>query len=108
MDAITYMSIQEFVDFGFLQEVNRQFFHPLGLALEVFLDESGIPIRLGGVWDYRNDPEGITFGKIDIQKVTCVLELQTKKAAERQERLGYVIQTKPGDIFDFTGDESDE
>src|SRR5438445_10887455 len=32
---IKHMPIREFVDEGYLQEVNRQFLHPLGLALEV-------------------------------------------------------------------------
>lgn len=32
---IRYMDIEEFRDFGFLQEVNRQVLHPAGLALEV-------------------------------------------------------------------------
>lgn len=31
---VTYMDLGEFRDEGFLQEANRQFFHPLGLALE--------------------------------------------------------------------------
>jgi hypothetical protein len=31
---IERMAISEFVDEGYLQEVNRRFFHPLGLALE--------------------------------------------------------------------------
>ena len=35
------ISIKEFREKGFLQEVNRIFFHPLGLALEVNIDDDG-------------------------------------------------------------------
>lgn len=60
MSNMNRISIEEFRRLGFLQEVNRQFLHPLGLALEVERDEDGTE-RLGGVWDYRHDPEGIVF-----------------------------------------------
>lgn len=102
-DDIKYIDIAEFRETGFLQEANRQFFHPLGLALsvqtmaaeefEAWLDETtekflaaievgdlvmkedvrreikrlmldigGAPgERLGPVWDYRDDPEGMMF-----------------------------------------------
>ncbi len=92
MQQIRRMSIQEFRDFGFLQEVNRQFFHPLGLALEVIVDEQGNVTQLGGVWDYRDDPEGIVFEEVDLEKAARILELQKQKAETRQAKLGYVIQ----------------
>jgi hypothetical protein len=43
------ISIKEFGEAGYLQEVNRKFFHPLGLALEIVVDDDGSE-RLGGVW----------------------------------------------------------
>jgi len=55
-----YMSIDEFVHEGYLQEVNRLFFHPLGMALEVVVDGDG-DYFLGGIWDYRGEPGGILF-----------------------------------------------
>jgi hypothetical protein len=61
MGDIKHMSIKEFREKGFLQEANRLFFHPLGLALQVDIDSSGNE-TLGGIWDYRDDPEGILFG----------------------------------------------
>ncbi len=33
------INIKEFREFGYLQEVNRRFLHPLGLALEVVIDD---------------------------------------------------------------------
>lgn len=84
-EAVKRIDIKEFREGGFLQEANRHFFHPLGLALETVVDEceacdgvgqrgkgavaepcpachaTGQTERLGGIWDYREDPEGITF-----------------------------------------------
>lgn len=34
-DETKYIDVAEFRELGFLQEANRQFFHPLGLALSV-------------------------------------------------------------------------
>lgn len=34
------------------------FFHPLGLALEVTVDDDGTE-KPGGIWDYRDAPDGI-------------------------------------------------
>ncbi len=36
-----YIDIREFVEEGFLQEANRLFFHPLGLALVAKFDTDG-------------------------------------------------------------------
>ena len=54
------MSVEEFRSLGFLQEVNRQFLHPRGLALEVIIDDKGKE-SFGEVRDSRNDPEGIYY-----------------------------------------------
>lgn len=35
------------------------FFHPLGLALEVIMDS--VEETISGVWDYRDDPNGIIY-----------------------------------------------
>lgn len=56
------MSVEEFRRLGYLQEVNRVVLHPCGLALEVVVSEDGTE-RFGGVWDYRDDPEGIVYGE---------------------------------------------
>ena len=66
MSKVKYIDIAEFRRLGFLQEANRQFFHPHGLALEVVVDDDGTE-RLGGVWDYRDDLEGIIFDRIDME-----------------------------------------
>jgi len=55
-----YINIKEFREMGYLQEINRLFLHRLGLALEIQIDEEGNEC-LGGIWDYREDDEGIIY-----------------------------------------------
>lgn len=98
MQEIKRMSIKEFRKFGFLQEANRQFFHPLGLALEVVINYGTGEEHLGGIWDYRDDPEGIRyegFDDADRGKAQRVRELQEAKAQTRLTALGYVVQPIP-------------
>lgn len=57
---IKKMSVAEFRKLGYLKELNRQFLHPLGLALEVVVYPNGAEV-FGEVWDYRDDPEGLHF-----------------------------------------------
>ena len=94
MSEIKKMDIKEFREFGFLFAVNHEFLHPFGLALEVVREKDGTE-HLGGIWDYRDDPEGIIFKEIDDEdraKIARVKEFADKKAEERKARLGYVIQ----------------
>lgn len=93
-DPIKYMDIKEFRSKGYLQEVNRKFLHPHGLALEVLLDADGNE-RLGGVWDYRDDPEGMNFGDVTEDMAEKAMELDTvwiERSYYREEALGYLIQ----------------
>lgn len=92
-EKIKYIDIKEFREAGYLQEVNRRFLHPLGLALEVTQFADGTE-TLGGVWDYRDDPEGMNFGPgmIDPIKVDRVASEWYTKAQTREADLGYVIQ----------------
>lgn len=88
------MSIKEFREFGYLQEVNRQFFHPLGLALCVGVSLEGDEDHLG--WILRtDDPEGMIYapGEIDLDKAERVVNEQMRRGLTRSEALGYVIQS---------------
>jgi hypothetical protein len=58
---IKTITVKELREEGYIQEANRLFFHPLGLALSVSVEEDGTE-SFGTVWDHRDDPEGITFG----------------------------------------------
>lgn len=82
---------EEFRNEGFLQEVNRQFFHPLGLAMAVFtdygLDEDGC--MAVQIYDERDDPEGWFFGEGELsqEKADNVAALRVSKIQLRNEIL---------------------
>lgn len=79
------IDIKEFREKGYLQEANRLFFHRVGLALEVIVDDETGEERLGGIWDYREDPEGILFqrGVINKEKARCVKAEANSKVKAR-------------------------
>lgn len=93
MTDIKYMSVKEFRELGYLQELNRLLLHPLGLALEVVLQENGQEY-FGKVWDNRDDPEGMIYGEgmIDPAKVKHVYDQMAERQITRLAKLGYVIQ----------------
>ena len=106
MKQVKTMSVKEFREFGYLQELNRLFLHPLGLALEVEVDPETGEERFGRIWDYRDDPEGILYGDDIIstpefaEKIKRVREERLRRQLERLKRLGFVIQqpkTKGGE-----------
>ena len=84
MENIKRIDIKEFRELGFLQELNRQFLHPLGLSLEVIIEEDGSE-KLGGVWDYRDDLEGMFFDPehISQKKIDYVEALRQPKVETR-------------------------
>lgn len=98
-DSVKYMPIQEFLSLGFLQEANRQFFHPCGLALECRQDGDTGEWKLAGVWDYRDDPEGVAFATLDDEdsraKLGNVLAEMERHAKTRRELFGSVVQPIP-------------
>jgi hypothetical protein len=85
------MSIDEFRDLGLLQEINRKFLHPLGLAMFVAIG-AGAETTIGGIFDGRDDPEGFCFGGVDAGKARRVDQLFTERSHARLAELGYVIQ----------------
>lgn len=96
-DEIKRIPIKEFRELGFIQEINRRFLHPCGLALEVIVDKDAGTEALGGVWDYRDDPEGMEFaeGVISVEKARSVDRLLKAKEETRLRELGYVVQPVP-------------
>lgn len=92
-EEIQTMTAKEFRELGYLQELNRQFLHPLGLALTVRVEEDGTE-TVAEVWDYRHDPEGICFDSnaVDTQKAQYVMQQQIERRAARLKALGYIIQ----------------
>jgi len=95
---IKRMAVNEFLELGVLQEVNRLLLHPMGLAIEVIVDDKDDSVVFGGVWDYREDPEGMIFGD-DIsesdewdKKIARVSDLFERKRKEREKIFGWHIQ----------------
>jgi hypothetical protein len=126
-DNVKRIDIAEFRERGYLQEVNRLMLHPLGLALEVVVDDCkfcaasgridggknhcehcdgrGKTERLGGVWDYRDDPEGMMYAgepgsMIDPVKVKRVADELDAHVPGREAILGAgrFIQTPGSEI----------
>jgi len=97
MSEIKRIDIKEFREKGYLQELNRQFLYPLGMALEVIIDDEGNE-KLGGVWDYKDDPEGMFYTdeivKLDKLKknISRVANELSVKAQYREDKYGYVVQ----------------
>jgi len=89
--------MREFVESGLLQEVNRQFFHPLGLALAVESEE-GVPARLAYIHDGRDDPEGFVFEQLtpaDTARARALADERVRRCTVRRERLGFGVQPLP-------------
>jgi len=94
---INYMNIEEFKDMGLLQEVNRLFFHPLGLALvisECTCSKKSDTVQwiVSGIWDYRDDPEGMLFKEIDQNKKAIANEFIKQQCERRKFTIGFVVQ----------------
>lgn len=89
--------IKEFRALGFVQEINRRVLHPCGLALEVIVDEETGEESFGGIWDYREDPEGLIFadGVLSMEKADHVAQSISVHEAIRRERFGWVVQPVP-------------
>jgi len=93
-NKVKRMDLEEFRNKGFLQEVNRQFFHPLGLALEIIIDtDTNKVLTLGGIWDYRDDPEGMLYenDKLDPEKIKNIKELKESKLVTRMNLKDYTV-----------------
>ena len=103
-DTPERFDLNEFVAKGILQEVNRCFFHPLGLALAVKADvEAGEVTRVTGLACILedDDPEGWVFEKIDIDKANAFRQWRLGRTPDREKVLGFIIQ---GD-FDTVDDQ---
>jgi hypothetical protein len=83
-DAHKTITPREMLAFGLIQEANRRFFHPLGLALMVTYDEADSDDSGAiAVLDSREDPEGFLF-----------LNLDTDDAREKERRVTALAMSK--------------
>ena len=86
---------------GLLFEINRAILHPLGLALEIQVDDDGTE-TVGGLWDYQDDPEGILYApetyKSGEAKYNQFIRTKGGRVMESRHRvLGFAVQKEPGD-----------
>lgn len=93
-----YMPVREFVERGFLHEVNRKLLHPHGLALEVTEGKDG-EMRISGVQNHRSDPAGVVFAEVDQVKANQVTEDALARRPAREAALGFWVQPLPSDVL---------
>ena len=84
-----YLNGRTFQEDGYLQEVNRLFFHPLGLALELDQDHGIFHVQ-----DFREEPEGVIFAdSVDlVPKAAAIDDIQCQRSDARMKALGYWLQ----------------
>lgn len=94
-----YVDPQEFRDLGLVAEINRLVLHPLGLALEVIVDDAGKAVGFGRVQDWRDDPEGVYFDDEQMAELAPSLGAlgleRIRRNRARVDRLGYFVQPVP-------------
>lgn len=81
--------IRELEETGILQEINRLFFHPLGLHLEPHANEGAQHLVVS---DYRQDGEGCVMREVDEKLVSQVRALFKFREEERKMRCNWVVQ----------------
>jgi hypothetical protein len=86
------ISPQEFVDRGYLQEINRLLLHPLGLAID-FIQPLGTTANfVCRLIDQRIDRSGMTYDEVDAEKAAAICEELLARKTDRMHALHYVIQ----------------
>lgn len=87
---------------GLLFEINRTVLHPRGLAMYITLEDDGTPSKTDsiGLLDWRDDPEGVIFGK-DVfahckEKLRAydAAQTQTLRDTVRQNKFRFIVQDK--------------
>lgn len=88
------LSASTLLDEGYVLEANRRFFHPLGLALAVDVDENKVMVI-----DSRDDPEGFYFLAVDqadadqsMEKMDRIAALEDERRVARLKKLGFWVQ----------------
>jgi len=97
------LSIEEFVNLGLLQEVNRIFFHPRGLALAIGVTSTGEHVIMG-VRDHRDSGVGVIFNPdnpVDEEKYKLAEELLINRQTARRERFGWTVEPLPASMIAF-------
>lgn len=84
------LTASELVDEGFLQEANRQFFHPLGLALFVNAKNGSVGVVIDDDFEgWHYDGELLDEAP---EKARKVRKLAEERRPIREKALGYWVQ----------------
>lgn len=84
-ETVKELSLEDFRDIGYLQEVNRQVLHLVGLAMYIEIDNKTGKVTGVGIIDYRDDPEGVFFPDgPDPDKAERVYQEVMKRAKHRK------------------------
>jgi molecular chaperone GrpE len=102
------MSISEFREKGYLQELNRRFLHRLGLGLSVEVNSNGED-KLSDIFDFRDDEEGIHYDLLNsseekisrFKKNKKFIDNELSKYSDNRVKLfGSEIEPIPDEIDD--------
>ncbi len=93
---INTMPVAEFRRQGYLQELNRTYLHPYGLALSVKIGDDGEE-SFGEIWDYRGDLAGLSYAEEMLddefeERANLLAAVFVVRSRQRKEELGYIIQ----------------
>ena len=75
---------------GIVQEINRQLLHPMGLAMFVVVP-SGSTVCCG-VYDMRDDPEGVVFQAFSTERAEMFARAFEERREVRESRFGWHVQ----------------
>lgn len=87
------MTLKEFMDLGYLQELNRQFLHPLGLSMAFRVEGDGV-VGFHVIYDHRDDKAGVVFkpNKMVRGRAEFIEKEQNDRGIERLEQHGFIVQ----------------
>ena len=89
------LSMEKFIEYGFLQEINRLFLHPSGLSLQVVKDKDDDHVWNVQIIDKRDQPEDLRLTGANstlIKKALLVNQIRSNSVQRRVEHLGYDVQ----------------
>ena len=98
--------VQFLRDNGLLFELNRQVLHPLGMELDIRLDEDG---KITGIdlVDNRDNPQPLSFGPAEFtagrEKYNAYLDERGRRNIQKRRQMGMVIQTGPQNPYTPAG-----
>ena len=90
-----YVSAEFLAGIGILREVNRRFFHPLGMAMQI--DQDGVVL----IQDHTYDTAGVVFDEecmspaLFFERYDPFEEFAASRHEAREREVGFVVQPVP-------------